>query len=231
MYDKRCLRLTDGDVAHRLRAGHKSIIPLNTTLAIFGEVRDAHLSLSTQSSSNLCPFTAIVDDYDMGITHALRGEENGCRPFPLHLDLYVYLKFPSRAYTHHSQPRWDKQNGYMQMIDFIGVSREDGGLKPSSTAGARSCGSTPRAFFTSSPSLSLLPTVSTPALHLQGWLTNIRDIQRHPLYLFIDTDLSTDEAWAMLQRVIAEQETQALSAVSPCSLLPFITRILDYTRT
>ncbi|KAM6497700.1 Phosphatidylserine decarboxylase domain containing protein, partial [Amanita muscaria] len=28
----------------------------------------------------------------------------------------------SCAYTHPSQPRWDKQNGDMQMVDFIGVS-------------------------------------------------------------------------------------------------------------
>ncbi|KAM6497711.1 hypothetical protein JOM56_005659 [Amanita muscaria] len=110
MYDKREIVLRMG-MWHIVcgQGTNLSYHLIQTTLAIFGEVRDAHLSLSTQSASNLCPFTPIVDDYDMGITHVLR-------------DLYVYLKFPSRAYTHHSQPRWDKQNGYMQMIDFIGVS-------------------------------------------------------------------------------------------------------------
>ena len=105
-YDKRCLHLTDEEVARRVRAGEKSTIRLNvpnifvvlglglildeqdsilpdrprTKDVVFGEVRDAHLSLSTDPillKSDLFPtyhLASVVDDYEMGITHVLRGE-------------------------------------------------------------------------------------------------------------------------------------------------------------
>ena len=105
-YDKRCLHLTDEEAARRVRAGEKSTIRLNvpntfvflglkltldeqdsilpdrsrTQDIVFGEVRDAHLSLSTDPillKSDLFPtyhLASVVDDYEMGITHVLRGE-------------------------------------------------------------------------------------------------------------------------------------------------------------
>ncbi|KAK2464603.1 hypothetical protein APHAL10511_003392 [Amanita phalloides] len=138
-YDKRCLHLTDEEVARRVRAGHKSTIRLNDSILperpkifdlVFGEVRDAHLSLSTDPillKSDLFPtyhLASVVDDYEMGITHVLRGEE-WLPSLPLHLDLYACLKLPRPQFAHipillnPDGTKMSKRNGDVQVIDFI----------------------------------------------------------------------------------------------------------------
>ncbi|KAF8621852.1 hypothetical protein AX15_007468 [Amanita polypyramis BW_CC] len=138
-YDKRCLHLTDEEVARRVRAGHKSTIRLNDSILpdrprthdlVFGEVRDAHLSLSTDPillKSDLFPtyhLASVVDDYEMGITHVLRGEE-WLPSLPLHLDLYACLKLPSPEFAHipillnPDGTKMSKRKGDVQVVDFI----------------------------------------------------------------------------------------------------------------
>lgn len=173
-YDKRCLRLTDEEVARRVRAGEKSTVRLNVSDSspfsnvslilsgqdsilpdrprthdlVFGEVRDAHQSLSTDPillKSDLFPtyhLASVVDDHEMGITHVLRGEVRSvfdvvflvCRSsfsqewlpsLPLHLDLYAYLKIPSPQFAHipillnPDGTKMSKRNGDVQVVDFI----------------------------------------------------------------------------------------------------------------
>ncbi|KAF8332153.1 hypothetical protein F5887DRAFT_997513 [Amanita rubescens] len=138
-YDKRCLHLTDEEVARRVRAGEKSTIRLNDGILpdrprthdlVFGEVRDAHQSLSTDPillKSDLFPtyhLASVVDDHEMGITHVLRGEE-WLPSLPLHLDLYAYLKIPSPQFAHipillnPDGTKMSKRNGDVQVVDFI----------------------------------------------------------------------------------------------------------------
>ncbi|KAF8629012.1 hypothetical protein AX17_005868 [Amanita inopinata Kibby_2008] len=138
-YDKRCLHLTDEEVARRAKAGHKSTIRLNDSILperpktrdlVFGEVRDAHASLATDPillKSDLFPtyhLASVVDDYEMGITHVLRGEE-WLPSLPLHLDLYACLNLPSPQFAHlpllcnPDGSKMSKRNGDVQVIDFI----------------------------------------------------------------------------------------------------------------
>ncbi|KAF8879922.1 glutamyl-tRNA synthetase [Infundibulicybe gibba] len=50
-------------------------------------------------------------------------------------------------------------------------------------------------------------------LNLESRLTNIQDIPGHAPYLFVEPDLETDEARAMLSRVTPEQRVRVLEAV------------------
>ncbi|KIL60776.1 hypothetical protein M378DRAFT_83308 [Amanita muscaria Koide BX008] len=313
-YDKRCLHLTDEEVARRLRAGHKSTIRLNDTILpdrqptqdlVFGDVRDAHLSLSTDPillKSDLFPtyhLASVVDDYEMGITHVLRGEE-WLPSLPLHLDLYACLKLPSPQFAHipillnPDGTKMSKRNGDVQVIDFIrrgwepeailnwlalagwgarhkpaspsssppspplhwqtqqapdstqimtvadmiaefdltvlthrSTSLDPGKLEYINKQHVARASSTPEGLHELAERVHEQVKTAFPHCHhtnienikrvislLEGRLTNIRDIPKHAPYLFIDPDLSTDEAGAMLKRVTPEQRTQALSAMS-----------------
>ncbi|KAF8621855.1 hypothetical protein AX15_007468 [Amanita polypyramis BW_CC] len=113
---------------------------------VFGEVRDAHLSLSTDPillKSDLFPtyhLASVVDDYEMGITHVLRGEvrlvisylhlfnahlQEWLPSLPLHLDLYACLKLPSPEFAHipillnPDGTKMSKRKGDVQVVDFI----------------------------------------------------------------------------------------------------------------
>ncbi|TFY71407.1 hypothetical protein EVG20_g1615 [Dentipellis fragilis] len=138
-YDKACLNLTEEEVARRVRAGEKSIIRLNdsnlpsrTTPAdlIFGQVRDAHLSLPTDPvllKTDLFPtyhLANVVDDHEMGITHVLRGEE-WIPSLPLHLDLYASLGLQPPQFAHlplllnPDGTKMSKRKGDVQVIDYM----------------------------------------------------------------------------------------------------------------
>ncbi|KAG6831645.1 hypothetical protein H0H92_008722 [Tricholoma furcatifolium] len=159
-YDKTCLHLTDEEVARRVRAGEKSVIRLNVsfitssphivwllkcfTLAqdgnlpvrppstdlVFGNLKDAHLSLSTDPillKTDLFPtyhLASVVDDHEMGITHVLRGEE-WLLSYPLHLDLYSCLGLKPPHFAHipillnPDGTKMSKRKGDVQVIDYI----------------------------------------------------------------------------------------------------------------
>ncbi|THH12850.1 hypothetical protein EW146_g7309 [Bondarzewia mesenterica] len=138
-YDKKCLNLTEEEVARRVRAGEKFIVrhndsnlPHRTTPAdlIFGHVRDAHASLPTDPvllKSDQFPtyhLASVVDDHEMGITHVLRGEE-WLPSLPLHLDLYASLAVEPPQFAHlplllnKDGSKMSKRNGDMQVADYM----------------------------------------------------------------------------------------------------------------
>ncbi|KAF7964718.1 hypothetical protein HWV62_3671, partial [Athelia sp. TMB] len=113
-YDKACQHLTEEEAARRVRAGEKHIVRLNEERApkrdsisdlVFGPMKDSHAGLPTDPillKSDLFPtyhLASVIDDYEMGITHVLRGEE-WLPSLPLHLDLYAALQLPAPQYGH-----------------------------------------------------------------------------------------------------------------------------------
>ncbi|EJD55655.1 glutamyl-tRNA synthetase [Auricularia subglabra TFB-10046 SS5] len=113
-YDRRCLDLTDEEVARRVRAGEKHVVRLLDTAVpvrasvsdlVFGVVKDVHTSLPTDTillKSDMFPtyhLASVVDDHEMGITDVLRGEE-WLPSLPLHLDLYACLRWNPPRFGH-----------------------------------------------------------------------------------------------------------------------------------
>ncbi|KAJ6544799.1 hypothetical protein DFH09DRAFT_928025 [Mycena vulgaris] len=138
-YDKRCLHLTEEEVARRVRAGETHIVRLNngalipriaTTDLVFGHLRDAHGSLATDPvllKSDGYPtyhLANVVDDHSMGITHVLRGEE-WITSLPLHLDIYSALGLEPPQFAHipilrnSDGTKMSKRNGDVHVEDYI----------------------------------------------------------------------------------------------------------------
>ncbi|KAG6900570.1 hypothetical protein C0993_008724 [Termitomyces sp. T159_Od127] len=138
-YDKRCLHLTEEEVARKVKAGEKSVVRLNDSNVpsrpppfdiVFGHVKDAHASLSTDPillKTDLFPtyhLASVVDDHEMGITHVLRGEE-WLLSYPLHLDLYTCLNLKPPQFAHipillnPDGTKMSKRKGDVQVIDYI----------------------------------------------------------------------------------------------------------------
>ncbi|PPQ71168.1 hypothetical protein CVT26_011029 [Gymnopilus dilepis] len=138
-YDRRCLHLTEEEVARRLRAGEKHTIRFNTSVVpdrpsatdlIFGRPKDAHASLATDPillKSDQFPtyhLASVVDDHEMGITHVLRGEE-WLPSLPLHLDIYASLNLPTPLFGHlpillnPDGSKMSKRHGDVRVEDFI----------------------------------------------------------------------------------------------------------------
>ncbi|KAF7312231.1 tRNA-synt-1c domain-containing protein [Mycena indigotica] len=138
-YDRRCLHLTEEEVARRVRAGEKHIIRLNTSGVfarrpvidlVFGGLKDAHGSLSTDPvllKTDGYPtyhLANVVDDHTMGITHVLRGEE-WITSLPLHLDIYSALGVEPPQYAHipilvnPDGTKMSKRNGDVKVADYI----------------------------------------------------------------------------------------------------------------
>ncbi|KAI0321476.1 hypothetical protein OF83DRAFT_1099368 [Amylostereum chailletii] len=145
-YDKACLRLTDEEVARRVRAGESHVVRLNDSNLprratepdmIFGKVRDAHASLPTDPiliKSDKFPtyhLANIADDHEMGITHVIRGEE-WLLSLPLHLDLYAALDLQPPLFAHlplllnPDGTKMSKRHGNVRVQDYI-----DEGWEPS----------------------------------------------------------------------------------------------------
>ncbi|TBU26320.1 glutamyl-tRNA synthetase [Dichomitus squalens] len=137
-YDKTCLHLTEEEAARRVRAGEKSIVRLNDGRLpvrppgfdlVFRNLKDAHASLPTDPvllKSDLFPtyhLASVVDDYEMGITHVVRGEE-WLPSLPLHLDLYAALGLPSPQFAHlpillnPDGTKMSKRKGDVQVLDY-----------------------------------------------------------------------------------------------------------------
>ncbi|CAK5269221.1 unnamed protein product [Mycena citricolor] len=138
-YDKRCLHLTEEEVARRVRAGERSIIRFNTgavtprrpmTDLVFGHLKDAHGSLATDPillKSDGYPtyhLANVVDDHEMTITHVLRGEE-WMTSLPLHLDIYSALGLEPPQYAHipillnPDGTKMSKRHGDVKVEDYI----------------------------------------------------------------------------------------------------------------
>ncbi|KAF9481255.1 glutamyl-tRNA synthetase [Pholiota conissans] len=138
-YDRKCLHLTEEEVARKVRAGEKHIVRFNSsevptrpqaTDLIFGRLKDAHASLATDPvllKTDLFPtyhLASVVDDHEMGITHVLRGEE-WLPSLPLHLDLYASLKIPSPTFGHMpillnpDGSKMSKRYGDVRVEDFM----------------------------------------------------------------------------------------------------------------
>ncbi|KAJ7773079.1 hypothetical protein B0H16DRAFT_1511174 [Mycena metata] len=138
-YDRRCLHLTEEEVARRVRAGEKHVVRLNngaitvrrpTTDLVFGNLKDAHGSLATDPillKSDGYPtyhLANVVDDHSMGITHVLRGEE-WITSLPLHLDIYSALGLEPPQFAHipiilnSDGTKMSKRNGDVKVEDYI----------------------------------------------------------------------------------------------------------------
>ncbi|KAI0757473.1 glutamyl-tRNA synthetase [Daedaleopsis nitida] len=137
-YDKSCLHLTDEEVARKVRAGEKFIVRLNDGRLpvrppgydlVFKNLKDAHASLPTDPvllKSDSFPtyhLASVVDDYEMGITHVVRGEE-WLPSLPLHLDLYAALSLPPPQFAHlpillnPDGTKMSKRKGDVQVLDY-----------------------------------------------------------------------------------------------------------------
>ncbi|PPQ64063.1 hypothetical protein CVT24_008876 [Panaeolus cyanescens] len=138
-YDRRCLHLTEEEVARKTRAGEKFVVRFNNAVRpnrqpasdlIFTKLKDAHASLATDPillKSDQFPtyhLASIADDHEMGITHVMRGEE-WLPSLPLHLDLYASLNIPPPIFAHlpillnPDGSKMSKRHGDVQVIDFI----------------------------------------------------------------------------------------------------------------
>ncbi|KAJ4465507.1 glutamyl-tRNA synthetase [Lentinula edodes] len=138
-YDKRCLHLSDEEVARKVKAGEKFVVRINDGIIpprppthdiVYGNVRDAHLSLATDPvllKSDLFPtyhLASVVDDHEMGITHVLRGEE-WLPSLPLHLDLYTHLNLTPPQFAHipillnPDRTKMSKRSGDVQVVDYM----------------------------------------------------------------------------------------------------------------
>ncbi|KAI0638911.1 glutamyl-tRNA synthetase [Trametes polyzona] len=137
-YDKSCLHLTEEEVARKVRAGEKFIVRLNDGRLpvrppgydlVFKNLKDAHASLPTDPvllKSDSFPtyhLASVVDDYEMGITHVVRGEE-WLPSLPLHLDLYACLNLPMPHFAHlpillnPDGTKMSKRKGDVHVLDY-----------------------------------------------------------------------------------------------------------------
>ncbi|KAJ4485405.1 hypothetical protein J3R30DRAFT_3439297 [Lentinula aciculospora] len=138
-YDKKCLHLSDEEVARKVKVGEKYVVRINDGIVptrsathdiVYGYVRDAHLSLATDPvllKSDQFPtyhLASVVDDHEMGITHVLRGEE-WLPSLPLHLDLYTHLNLTPPEFAHiplllnPDKTKMSKRNGDVQVVDYM----------------------------------------------------------------------------------------------------------------
>ncbi|KAI0651383.1 glutamyl-tRNA synthetase [Trametes meyenii] len=137
-YDKSCLHLTEEEVGRKVRAGEKFIVRINDGRLparspgydlVFKNLKDAHASLPTDPvllKSDLYPtyhLASVVDDFEMGITHVVRGEE-WLPSLPLHLDLYAALNLPMPNFAHlpillnPDGTKMSKRKGDVHVLDY-----------------------------------------------------------------------------------------------------------------
>ncbi|GAA5961704.1 hypothetical protein JCM8115_004740 [Rhodotorula mucilaginosa] len=106
-YDRRCLGLDEAEVKDRLERGERNISSSGTLTQedlIYDPIHYDSLPLEDfvlRKSDGLPTyhFANVVDDYEMGITHVLRGEE-WLPSTPKHLQLYDALGLPRPQFAH-----------------------------------------------------------------------------------------------------------------------------------
>ncbi|PVG00063.1 glutamyl-tRNA synthetase, partial [Serendipita vermifera] len=144
-YDRACRKLSDEEVARRVRAKQRHTIRIDDSIGpslpyfsdmIFGEVRDARGSLPTDpillkvDGFPTYHLASVVDDHEMGITHVFRGEE-WLPSLPLHRSLYSRLKLTEPTFGHlplllnPDGSKMSKRHGNTRVQDY-----EDAGWDP-----------------------------------------------------------------------------------------------------
>ncbi|KWU46000.1 glutamate-tRNA ligase [Rhodotorula sp. JG-1b] len=112
-YDRRCLGLDKAEVKERLERGERNIVRFKASSSsgtltqedlIYDPIHYDSLPLEDfvlRKSDGLPTyhFANVVDDYEMGITHVLRGEE-WLPSTPKHLQLYDALGLPRPKFAH-----------------------------------------------------------------------------------------------------------------------------------
>ncbi|BGP57250.1 Glutamate--tRNA ligase mitochondrial [Rhodotorula sphaerocarpa] len=110
-YDRRCLGLPQEEVQERLQRGERNIVRFKSSSGaltqgdmIYDSIHYDSLALEDfvlRKSDGLPTyhFANVVDDYEMGITHVLRGEE-WLPSTPKHLQLYNALGLPRPKFAH-----------------------------------------------------------------------------------------------------------------------------------
>ncbi|GAA5897486.1 glutamate--tRNA ligase MSE1 [Sporobolomyces salmoneus] len=110
-YDRKCLGLTKEEVEEKLGKGEQSIVRFKSSSEKLVQEDLIYDSITYESlpiedfvlrKSDGLPtyhFANVVDDYSMGITHVLRGEE-WLPSTPKHLQLYRALSLPAPKFAH-----------------------------------------------------------------------------------------------------------------------------------
>ncbi|GAA5991686.1 hypothetical protein JCM10908_001091 [Rhodotorula pacifica] len=135
-YDRRCLGLDQAEVKERLERGERNIVRFKSSSAsltqedmIYDPIHYDSLPLEDfvlRKSDGLPTyhFANVVDDYEMGITHVLRGEE-WLPSTPKHLQLYDALDLPRPKFAHlpllvnPDGSKLSKRAGDVQVEDYI----------------------------------------------------------------------------------------------------------------
>ncbi|BGP34041.1 Glutamate--tRNA ligase mitochondrial [Rhodotorula toruloides] len=136
-YDRRCLGLSKEEVEERLAKGERNISS-NASMTqedlIYDSIHYDSLPLEDfvlQKSDGLPTyhFANVVDDYEMGITHVLRGEE-WLPSTPKHMQLYDALGLPRPKFAHlpllvnPDGSKLSKRAGDVRVEDYIAKSYE-----------------------------------------------------------------------------------------------------------
>ncbi|GAA5940644.1 glutamate--tRNA ligase MSE1 [Sporobolomyces koalae] len=138
-YDRKCLGLSPEEVEEKLKNGEHSISSskgMKQSDLIYDSIDYDHLPIEDfvlRKSDGLPTyhFANVVDDYEMGITHVLRGEE-WLPSTPKHLQLYEALGLPKPAFAHlpllvnPDGSKLSKRTGDVKVEDYI-----DKGYEPS----------------------------------------------------------------------------------------------------
>ncbi|BGP42234.1 Glutamate--tRNA ligase mitochondrial [Rhodotorula kratochvilovae] len=140
-YDRRCLGLSRDEVKERLEKGERNIVrfksssaPLTQDDLIYDPIHYDTLPLEDfvlRKSDGLPTyhFANVVDDYEMGITHVLRGEE-WLPSTPKHLQLYDALGLPRPQFAHlpllvnPDGSKLSKRAGDVRVEDYIAKGYE-----------------------------------------------------------------------------------------------------------
>ncbi|GAA6046983.1 hypothetical protein JCM3770_003463 [Rhodotorula araucariae] len=135
-YDRRCLGLSQDEVKERLENGERNIVrfksssaPLTQEDLIYDPIHYDTLPLEDfvlRKSDGLPTyhFANVVDDFEMGITHVLRGEE-WLPSTPKHLQLYDALGLPRPKFAHlpllvnSDGSKLSKRAGDVRVEDYI----------------------------------------------------------------------------------------------------------------
>ncbi|MBT3479539.1 MAG: glutamate--tRNA ligase [Candidatus Marinimicrobia bacterium] len=138
-YPKTCRNLTEDQVKQKLNQGvgftYRVRIPdgeTNYEDLIYGPIRVDHKELDDfivvrSDGSPTYNFTAVIDDYDMGITHVIRGEDHVANT-PKQILLYEALGYEIPTFAHlpmilgHDKKRLSKRHGAPGVQNF----RDDG---------------------------------------------------------------------------------------------------------
>ncbi|GAA5995845.1 hypothetical protein JCM5350_008201 [Sporobolomyces pararoseus] len=135
-YDRKCLGLSFQEVREKLNKGEQSIVRFKSSSEklvqqdliydsiVYDSLPIEDFVLRKSDGLPTYHFANVVDDYEMGITHVLRGEE-WLPSTPKHLQLYKALKFPVPKFAHlplmvnPDGSKLSKRTGDVKVEDYI----------------------------------------------------------------------------------------------------------------